>query len=157
MPSSDERIEPFDERVSTEPQRRALDAMSADLVRKLHDMVAEQEARARDFAEHQHSLSSLPQLQPFLPPQPTPPPQQESTSQQPQPKSKRIVSNPPRFPNIPRQKKDSRPSYAPLPHEHWEDAETSPRETEQKKEGGIGAGTIVFIIFAIIVILRNCG
>ena len=51
--------------VSTEPQRRALEAMSADLVRKLNLMVAEQEARARDFAAHQHSLSSLPiQTQP---------------------------------------------------------------------------------------------
>ena len=82
-----------EEQVTTEPQRRALEAMSADLVRKLNLMVAEQEARARDFAAHQHSLSALPiQPQPqvqALHPQPkkkkyaqsvpTPPPVQHST------------------------------------------------------------------------------
>ena len=81
------------EQVTTEPQRRALEAMSADLVRKLNLMVAEQEARARDFAAHQHSLSALPiqqqpQVQAYQPKPkkqkyaqniPTPPPLQHST------------------------------------------------------------------------------
>ncbi len=50
-----------DERVTTEPQRQALDTMSQELVNKLNVMVAEQEQRAREFAARQHSLSSLPQ------------------------------------------------------------------------------------------------
>lgn len=154
MHSSEERTEPHDERVSTEPQRRALDAMSADLVRKLHAMVAEQEARARDFAEHQHTLSSLPKLQPFLPSNPAPS-LQEPAYQQPQPQHS--ITTPRHRPTIPRRKKDSSPSYAPLPNEHWEDEDLAPQETEQKKESSVGAGTVVFIIFAIIIILRNCG
>ena len=51
------------DQVTTEPQRQALEAMSEELVRKLNIMVAEQEARAREFAKHQHSLSSLPAQQ----------------------------------------------------------------------------------------------
>lgn len=54
------REAPPTEHVTTEPQRLALEAMSQDLVKKLNCMVAEQEARAREFAAHQHSLSSLP-------------------------------------------------------------------------------------------------
>ena len=60
-----------DERVTTEPQRQALDAMSQELVNKLNIMVAEQEQRAREFAARQHSLSSLPQQ--TLPPVPSEP------------------------------------------------------------------------------------
>ena len=53
--------------VTTEPQRKALESMSEALVHKLNMMVAEQEARAREFANQQHSLSSLPtQHQPQL-------------------------------------------------------------------------------------------
>lgn len=59
-----------DGRVTTEPQRQALDAMSQELVNKLNVMVAEQEQRAREFAARQHSLSSLPQQ--TLPSDPVP-------------------------------------------------------------------------------------
>ena len=42
-------------------QRRALEEMSRQLLDKLNEMVTEQEARAREFAERVHSVSSLPQ------------------------------------------------------------------------------------------------
>lgn len=45
----------------TEPQRKALEEMSQALLDKLGVMVAEQEARAREFALGTHSLSALPQ------------------------------------------------------------------------------------------------
>lgn len=157
MPGSSNHDAQGDERVSTEPQRKALDAMSEELVRKLHAMVAEQEARARDFAEHQHSLSSLPQLLP-------------STSQQPQ------VPSPHPTPRTYAGKGLShhRPiTFGPQPNTQSPNHETPPpptqlpqspapntykqRDQQPPKEGGIGAGTIFFIILVIIVILRNCG
>ena len=50
------------EKVSTEPQRLALEEMSRDLVDKLNKMVAEQEERAAQFAAQQHSLSAKPSV-----------------------------------------------------------------------------------------------
>lgn len=46
--------------VTTEPQRQALDEMSRELLRKLNAMVEEQNERARQFANTEHSLSSTP-------------------------------------------------------------------------------------------------
>lgn len=46
--------------VTTESQRQALDEMSRDLLRKLDAMVEEQNERARQFANTEHSLSSTP-------------------------------------------------------------------------------------------------
>lgn len=147
MSSTDDRYALPDERVSTEPQRRALDAMSDELVRKLHTMVAEQEARARDFAAHQHSLSSLPQLTPYQPPQQPPHTPAGNITNGPRP-ALRQQNTPPQHPSV-----------------HYGDIHSTPSDffpeedslPEPKKERGIGAGTIVFIVFIILVILRNCG
>lgn len=46
-----------DESVTTEPQRIALERMSAELIHNLNVMIAEQEERARLFAEQHHSTS----------------------------------------------------------------------------------------------------
>ena len=46
--------------VSTEAQRQALDAMSEELVQKLNRMIEEQDARVREFAVQNPSLSALP-------------------------------------------------------------------------------------------------
>lgn len=46
--------------VSTEAQRQALDAMSEELVQKLNRMIEEQDARVKEFAVQNPSLSSLP-------------------------------------------------------------------------------------------------
>ena len=140
-----------DERVSTEPQRKALDAMSEDLVRKLHAMVAEQEARARDFAAHQHSLSSLPQLQQTfqqaaIPPVSQLPPQSPPAS---------TITNGPRLPkNRPQRNKAQQP-YSPAPE--WDSEVTPPTTpTQPQKESGIGAGTIITCIIIFLIIMRSC-
>ena len=49
--------------VSTEAQRLALETMSAQLVHKLNAMIAEQEARTRDFAKQHHPHIALPQTE----------------------------------------------------------------------------------------------
>ncbi len=133
-----------DERVTTEPQRKALDAMSDDLVRKLNAMVAEQEARARDFAAHQHSLSSLPQL-----------PQIQALEQPAHTPAPPTITNGP-APDLTRHqtpKTSSPPPYTP----EWEPLPPTTPAQNETKETGIGAGTIVFIIFVLLIILRNCG
>ena len=72
QPYSD-REPSVEEQVTTEPQRLALEAMSNELVEKLHAMVEEQQQRAREFAAHQHSLSSLPSTHtPAVAPPPPP-------------------------------------------------------------------------------------
>lgn len=52
--------EPEQPRVTTEPQRQALDAMSQALVQKLNLMVEEQHRRVEEFTRLEHSLSQRP-------------------------------------------------------------------------------------------------
>lgn len=52
--------EPEQPRVTTEPQRQALDAMSQALVEKLNRMVEEQHRRVEEFTRLEHSLSQRP-------------------------------------------------------------------------------------------------
>lgn len=59
MASPDQEEQPL---VTTEPQRRALDEMSRELLDKLNSMVAAQNARAEEFARTQHSLSARPMV-----------------------------------------------------------------------------------------------
>lgn len=146
------------ERVSTEPQRRALDAMSEDLVRKLNAMVAEQEARARDFAAHQHSLSSLPRLHQELPQVSVPQVEQtplKGLLKQQRPKKQGGITNGPR----PATKQHHLPPAEPIydyPPAEWDEETHHQPIQEEKKEAGIGAGTIIFIIFVLFFILRSC-
>ena len=154
MPRSEDRYEPYDERVSSEPQRRALDAMSEDLVRKLHAMVAEQEARARAFAATQHSLSSLPKLQP-LPEQhastPQMPPVQATTTH------RSTISNGPRISQYQKQKKAARASAgAPADWGTQFDNIPAPTPAQPSKEKGCGAGTIITWSIIFLIILRSC-
>lgn len=135
-----------EELVTTEPQRKALEAMSEDLVRKLNLMVAEQEARAREFANHQHSLSSLPEQQqpqvttyspkPYTVPQAvyTPPPPKPKPEYQPPP----TVYH--KGPQHPRQKQP-----------------TLIRRKEKQQEEGVGATAIIVILLILFSILsRTC-
>lgn len=158
--------------VSTDAQRQALDAMSEQLVRKLHDMVAEQERRARDFAAHQHSLSAQPSEielptyeipeqhradtpapQPALPPKPPIPPALRRA----------VVTGP---------KPDTTPHHSfPAPMQHpatpqpqqrefgWDAGSSEDEEPEvpEEKKATIGAGTIIFFVIFAIIILRSCG
>lgn len=151
MHSSEDRHEYHDERVSTEPQRRVLDAMSEDLVRKLHAMVAEQEARAREFAAHQHSLSSLPNLQQTFP-LPESPAISPMPEQLPRPGT---ITNGPRIPKRLHPRKETQQAHSPTPD--WDAAFNPPSApSKQNKESGIGAGTIITCIIIFLIIMRSC-
>lgn len=160
MNRSEDRYEYHDERVSTEPQRRALDAMSDDLVRKLHAMVAEQEQRAREFAAHQHSLSSLPNLQQQFP-------HQQSFQQPPAPTTRKAQAKTPRphstitnGPRISQQKPfKNEVGQQPVPaHTDWDTQFNTPSTApiQPKKENGCGVGTIIFCIILFLIIFRSC-
>ncbi len=173
---------PHGDEVSTEPQRLALDAMSRDLVNKLNAMVAEQERRAHEFAQHQHSLSSLPTqtlpeiTMPTLPetnPAPVAPPAQsqvqgmygrlsypeEPVYQAPAPP----ITNAPVLPQVPRAVKQpqfSRSGSQQRTHNSSRDYRmpTIIRDTEsEKKESGMSAGSVLTIIFVIIMLLIGHG
>lgn len=171
---------PHGDEVSTEPQRLALEAMSRDLVEKLNAMVAEQEQRARDFAAHQHSLSSLPaQMTPELtriemPEAPSIPEIQPETptatrgvkarmgAQQvpPQQQAQKASPSAAKLPPVPAQKPQTQQTEW-HPYSQTE-RNNSPykmptiiREPKDKKEGTIGAGTISVIIFIILIILMH--
>ena len=149
MPDASDKNAAQANSVSTEPQRLALESMSRDLLQKLNDMVAEQEKRAHEFAARQHSLSSLPaDTHPQLPKPPIPAapvlPQiptysQAPTYTQPSPHLPPVPrSNPP-----PRQGKTQPPYYAP--------------DKQNKKEEGVGVGTVLTIVLIFFfIVLKGC-
>lgn len=150
------------EQVTTEPQRLALEAMSQDLVRKLNSMVAEQEARAREFAAHQHSLSSLPVQ--------TPPVTTASTYHKPKQKQYHRHTPPPQPPTYTpptytQPTPTHEPSYTdtylpPVPTASPTPRKKAPtviRGRKKKEEEGVGVGTIITIIFIVFILMsRGC-
>ncbi|MBQ4593356.1 MAG: hypothetical protein IJA81_01850 [Akkermansia sp.] len=156
------RQAPPTEQVTTEPQRLALEAMSQDLVKKLNCMVAEQEARAREFAAHQHSLSSLPVQ--------TPPVAPTTTYHKPKQKHYHKHTAPPQPPTY------TPPTYTQTiqtPASSYTDtylppvpsASPAPRKKtptviggrKKKEEEGVGVGTIITIIFIVFILMsRGC-
>lgn len=165
---------PNQELVTTEPQRRALEAMSEDLVRKLNLMVAEQEARAREFANHQHSLSSLPeqqqpQVEAYIPKPyqrqaeftPPPPPQQREYRQY-QTTQQAEEQHQPYFPSSQHVEVTTRPPFSPT-QPHYEKrlkAAKQPtviRKKENQQEEGVSATAIIVILLILFSILsRTC-
>ena len=144
MMSEEEKAEFAD----AEQQRKALEEMSQRLLDKLDAMVAEQEARAKEFAERSHSLSSLPQgislpELPSVPQQsvPTPAPAVQALPPA-QPKQKSVT--PP--PAAPQQKAASAPPpvHRPVP------------KAEAPSEGSISVGTLVLIGAGVFLLLRSC-
>ena len=144
--------------VSTEPQRIALERMSAELVHKLNVMIAEQEERARIFAEQHHSQSPLPQspapeviadTKACLPPIPE--------TEQPKPlvaKFKAIARNIPKPVTRTQQTAPAEPQAKP---DRFPVRNTPPRKAaEDKEESSIGIGTIITCILIIIFLLRAC-
>lgn len=128
--------------VTTEPQRKALEAMSRDLVDKLNIMVAEQEARAREFAAHQHSLSALPTQQPLhttVKPQVAPTSYRHEQPVAPQYKPAATPPPPQYFPPIPQ---------APQP--------TVIRKKKKEEEGVGSTAIIIFLVIVFIIISRGC-
>ena len=151
---------PAEESVSTEPQRRALEHMSAQLIHNLNLMIAEQEERVRVFAEQHHSQSPIPeapapQLIPELAPLPTPPAPQPTP--QPEQKQKPIVAKfksiarttPPLTTAVPSVSQEE-----PLPPKSFPVLDTPRRASKETEEKSIGVGTIVTIIVVILFLLR---
>lgn len=143
--------------VTTEPQRQALEKMSQDLITKLNIMVAEQNERARLFAEQQHSLSSLPTSVPV------------ATSSHPQPLPQRTQLPHPIRPQLPTYTPSMHttapkplftPSYTPevkTPKQPSRPQPKAPRPAkETKSEEGIGPFGILGILFIVFMLLRGC-
>ena len=143
-------MNPDEQHVSTESQRLALEAMSAQLVHKLNAMISEQEARARAFAEQHHSTLPIPQQTftsiPQAPPQPqvTPHPLPEA------PVARTYVEPPP-LPTAPKAPTEVlRERLQPRP------AVRRPKQTEESEEGNIGMGMVIFALVGIIMLFRSC-
>lgn len=144
-----------DESVTTEPQRIALERMSAELIHNLNVMIAEQEERARLFAEQHHSTSPLPQhpVAEKLPEPPTIAPVPEPEPVKPLVAKFKAIARrnvPPLVTSSPNEQPEP-PQPRPIP------VITKPRKTtESKEESSIGVGTIVTIIVIILFLLRAC-
>lgn len=143
-----------DESVTTEPQRLALERMSAQLIHNLNVMIAEQEERVRIFAEQHHSPSPLPQHpapeklpeSPSVPPVPEPEPAKPLVA-----KFKAIARRnvPPLVTSSPNEQPQPQPRPIPV-------ISTPRKTTESKEESSIGVGTIVTFIVIILFLLRAC-
>lgn len=131
-------MEPNEQHVSTEAQRMALEAMSAQLVHKLNAMIREQEDRARAFAEQHHSTLSVPQNQhlPVAEPVRSTPPPPAPVKPQPAPQNQLDWDTP-----VPAEK--------PL--------QFGSRKTTVQEEGSnIGLALIIFSMLGIMMLLRAC-
>ena len=132
--------------VSTEAQRQALDAMSEELVQKLNRMIEEQDARVREFAVQNPSLSSLPAT-----PDPIVLPQREL----PQVPQKPVVAKPAALPA------ESVPVERPIPNPPVP-APSRPKPKRQRQvapnqeEKSSNIGSWVFFIVVVLIILRAC-
>lgn len=145
-----------DESVNTEPQRAALEEMSQALLAGLNAMVAEQERRAAEFAARTHSLSALPEQAPLPQVEPAAPlPQVEPAVAPAEPAvarpAARRVQPPP----------GAKPEPTPPPKQQWTSAPPKPRRVEPSHRFGagdekssVGSGWVVFVIFAIYIIIR---
>lgn len=137
-------MNPDEQHVSTEAQRQALEAMSADLVRKLNIMIQEQEQRAREFAATHHSLLPTPGST-FSIPQ-TPAPQQEPPM--------------PTYAPVPPLATRHAPVSSPAPS-HQNSHHSTPRKSPQtrkpaQEESNLGMGIIIFALVGIFMLMRSC-
>ncbi len=148
--------------VSTEAQRLALEAMSAQLVHKLNAMISEQEERVRIFSEQHHSTLPVPQV-----------PKPELISQTPQ----QVEQAPAPAIHTTTNAAQARAKITPPPpatrkpvNNDWKLDYPAPTQAEQKplrigpkkntakqeEEGNIGIGMIIFSLVGIIMLLRAC-
>ena len=135
-------------RVNTEAQRQALEAMSAELVRKLNIMIQEQEQRAREFAAMHHSTLPTPAAPDFTA-QNTPAPAQETAK--PAPVYAPVTPPPPAT----RRPQHTAPEWDP-PIQHSKPRSTSKTEGSQPEESNIGMGIVIFAMVGIFMLLRSC-
>lgn len=131
---------PEEQEVSTEAQRQALDAMSADLVSKLNRMIEEQNARVQEFAT-QYPQAAATESEPVTYHAPRPEPPRPTHSVTPPPAVKPSPEAPP-------------PAR---PQRHVPAAKTKSTPPDAGKgENSIGCGKLVFIIAVIVILLRCC-
>ncbi len=151
---------PSSPQVTTEPQRLALEQMTEQLITKLNKMVEEQQKRAEEFAQHRHSLSSLPTAASLpkttqLPTPPAPPAPPVATAAQTQPV---LIAKPQIMPlpeHTPQQvshhrQRTPKQQLPPVP------GPTAPHHQQQPESEGISAGTIIFVLAIIFVLLKGC-
>lgn len=140
--------------VNTEAQRQALDAMSADLLRKFNTMVKEQEQRAQEFSVLQHSVSHLPQT-----PSPVTPEPYRPAAQKPAPDAATPL------PPIPdaaqrKQRRQSPPAPSPAPKPppapHQPASATPHKSPDPVKVNEIFGKTFFIMIVVIFLLLRAC-
>lgn len=140
--------------VSTESQRQALDAMSADLVGKLNRMIEEQNDRVQAFATQYPQQAELMQeqmrqAQAAPAPQPAAP-QPAPEMHRPSPRPTSSVTPPP----------VAKPHAAPPPSvrpQQQPPAKSKPAVPDKDKgENSIGCGKLVVIIAIIVILLRCC-
>lgn len=132
--------------VSTEAQRQALDAMSEELVQKLNRMIEEQDARVREFAVQNPSLSSLPAT-----PDPIVLPQREL----PQVPQKPVVAKPAALPAEPVPVERPIPN-PPVPAPSRPKPKRLRQVAPNQEEKSSNIGSWVFFIVVVLIILRAC-
>ncbi len=143
-------------KVTTEPQRRALEEMSHELVEKLNRMVAEQEERAALFAAQQHSLSSKPAVPTSVPKPtynyPTPPPLVTQTRQA------AVSRTPAPEPQQSRIKAAKETYLPPVPPSPVSGKKKHPTviAPKKKEEEGMGTGFIILILIVLFLLARAC-
>ena len=130
--------------VNTEAQRQALDAMSADLLRKFNTMVKEQEQRAQEFSVLQHSVSHLPQT-----PSPVAPEPYRPAAQKPAPDAATPL---PPIPDAAQRKQRRQSPTAP----HQPASATPHKSPDPVKVNELSGKTIFIIIVVIFLLLRAC-
>lgn len=145
----------------TEAQRKALEEMSDQLLQRLNSMVAEQEARAAEFAARTHSLSALPELTqpqetPGIPttgsrPTVSPLPQQPAPQTFAQPSHTEPAQPAIKIPPLVRKKAEPEP--APEPPRPIRRPAPQQKKTE---ESSIGAGTLIIIVCIIYALIKSC-
>lgn len=152
--------------VSTEAQRQALDAMSEELVQKLNRMIEEQDARVKEFAVQNPSLSSLPAT-----PEPIALPRQAAPKQPAQPQLPSVPKPPAAVTSTVEEKLDeydrqwarekreqpAQPQPPPVP------AVTRPKPKRQRQispnpeeKQGPNIGSWISFIVVVLIILRAC-
>ena len=141
-------MEPNEQHVSTESQRLALEAMSAQLVHKLNAMIREQEERAHAFAAQHHSTLPVPQaINISLPSVP----QEEKRPAVPEKPVKPVPPPAAQHPQPP-----TTPFIAPKPAKKhaWQPQKKMEKKTQE--DSNIGMGMIIFALVGLFILLRSC-
>lgn len=143
---------------NTDAQRRALDVMSAKLLDNLNTMIAEQEARVKDFSLQAPANSSAEPGTWFRSDTQEAKPSQDlvitysdgaNRGEVPHPRKKSVTPPP-----IPAQKKKAPEQTYRIPRPSLN--RPTPVSKGDEKENSVGCGKIAVIVVIIIILLRAC-